>query len=118
MIRPNSECLGNIASVGLNFSYKRPRSDGEAEGDIVAQTAKDLNAMSIEDRERLFEEINGVSSVIDETPELVEKSLSELNDEIARVRVDKSAYNLAMQMRPELKTDRKFGLMFSLLSSP
>ena len=73
-------------------------------------TAKELNALSLEDRERLFEELNGVSSTIDEEPLFVTKCLMSMDDEINRSRMDRSAYDLAISMRPELLLDQSFRL--------
>ena len=101
-----------ISKNGLTFSYKRRPASNPKSSDIVAQTAKDLNELSSEAREKLFEEVNGISSTEDEDPELVEQCLEGFEEEIEQVQLDKSAYNLAMAMRPQLRKDREFRLMF------
>ena len=70
--------------------------------------------MSLTDREKLFEEVNGIPDLIDENsdPEFVNKRLDELDQQLGKVTLDKSAYHLAMALRPELRHDRKFRLMF------
>ena len=68
--------------------------------------------MSLEDREKLFEEVNGIPTIVHEDPEFVTKSLEELDTEINKVKMDKSAYHLAMSLRPEWKTNHNFRLMF------
>ena len=103
------ETTCNLCDDGSGFSYKR-RKDGSS--DILAMTAKELNAMSVQDREKLFEEVNGIPTTIREEPDFVNECLARLQEEIGRVKLDRSAYDLAFQMRPQLLKDRTFLLMF------
>ena len=89
------------------------QDDGDNKlSDILAPTAKDLNAMSLTDREKLFEEVNGIPAIVDEEPEFVTHCLTRLEEEIPHVPLDKSAYHLAMALCPQLKMDRDFRLLF------
>ena len=48
----------------------------------MAQTVNEWNSLSLQDREKVFEEVNGVSSALVETPELVQQSLADLDEEL------------------------------------
>ena len=48
--------------------------------------ALDLNKISTKEREEVYEDLHGVSSVVDESPELVASRLAELETEIAKIR--------------------------------
>ena len=103
----------NVTIWGNDFSYKRgPPSSNDGSSDILAITAKELNAMSIEDREKIFEEVNGIPTTTEEDTEFITNCLERLEDELERVPLDKSAYERALRMRPELRHDRTFQKMF------
>ena len=112
-IEREAACCSTTSGVPIcSLSYKRPSPSHGLHSDVEALTAKELNALSIEDRERLFEELNGISSTVDEEPDFVAQCLYDLDNEVDRLHSDRSAYDLAMAMRPELLNDRAFRLMF------
>jgi hypothetical protein len=82
---------------------------GETEGDTLL--VKELNELSITEREHVLEEVNGLPKAIDETSELVEESLKRLEEEISKIR-KRSAYEKALFMAPNSVRDRDFRLMF------
>jgi hypothetical protein len=45
---------------------------------VQSLLALDLNKMSLNEREKVFEDLHGVSDVVDESPELVASCLDEL----------------------------------------
>ena len=108
----SEESLCSFGNNATSFSYKRRLSTDGTPSDILAMTAKDLNSLSSEDRERVFEEVNGIPASVEEDLELVEKSLADLDEAIRGVRLDKSAYDCALAMSPEYVCDRGFRLMF------
>ena len=93
-------------------SLKRPSPSHGGRSDVEVLTAKELNALSIDDRERLFEEVNGISSTTDEDPNFITKCLFDLQDAIDGLHLDRSAYDLAMSMSPQFLNNRSFRLMF------
>ena len=106
-------CCSGRADVSIcKGSFKRPSPSNEGHTDVEALTAKELNALSPEDRERLLEEVHGISTTIDEDPEFIAKSLFDLQDAINGLRLNKLAYDLALSMSPEFLHDRGFRLMF------
>ena len=77
-----------------------------------AELAKSLHELSAQDRNSLYEDIHGVAPVAAEDPELVTRRLNQLEDEIERVKDDKSAYSKALFLAPRLVKSREFRLMF------
>ena len=73
--------------------------------------AREMNGLSMKEREQRFEEMHGVSSFIDETPSFVAEALWKLDQELASI-PQKSAYNLAYSMDRSYVEDNKFRLMF------
>ena len=71
----------------------------------------ELNQMSVKDRERVFEDIHGVSAEVVETPELVETGLLLLEQQVNSIS-NKNAYNLAATQNWAYVNDRKLRLMF------
>jgi hypothetical protein len=53
---------------------------------VESLLALDLNKMSLNEREKVFEDLHGVSDIVDESPELVASCLDELELEIAKIR--------------------------------
>ena len=77
-----------------------------------AEYARSLHGLSAQERNSLYEDIHGVTPVKDEDQELVTRRLNQLEDEILRVRDDKSAYSKALFLAPRLVKSREFRLMF------
>ena len=102
-------CVKNpIESCNGDMPLKVGRSRAnEAESILV----RDLNELSLRERERVFEEVHGVAAGIDESPSLVELRLSQLEDEILKVR-KRQAYDRALFLAPGVVKDPDFRLMF------
>ena len=77
----------------------------------VALLSKELNEMSVLEREQLYEEIHGVDEDIVETPELLARSFQELDQHLIAIKT-KPAYDLAYQLSKDFVTDPKFRLLF------
>lgn len=50
-----------------------------------AALAQEMNALTVEEREQIFEEIHGIATIIEETPELIASSLQQMRLELARI---------------------------------
>ena len=93
------------------------RGDGEwrnaeaAQKNLDVVIAQDLNRMSLQDRERVYEEVHGVDEEVQETPELIAKSLQRLDERLNHM-PHKEAYDLAERMNYSYVHSRKFRLMF------
>jgi hypothetical protein len=84
--------------------------------DVIADA---LNNLSLEDRERVCEDVHGVSDAINETPEFVAKSLSEMQDQLSMLQknaailsVPCEAIHLAEQKDEKFVNDPRLRLMF------
>jgi hypothetical protein len=79
--------------------------------DVDALLANDLNQLSMNEREKMYEEIHGVRRLVEETPELLAESLAALGQELRSI-PSKPPYELAEQLSNQYVTDLKFRLMF------
>jgi hypothetical protein len=78
--------------------------------DANAHLAKEMNELSVQEREQVFDDIHGVADVLEETAELLLTSIRALDRSIASSR--HKALTRAMFLRPELESDNQFKLMF------
>lgn len=75
--------------------------------------AEEMNALSVEERERVYDEIHGVASIREETPELVSTSLEKMREELAEMpRRTKAILDRAIFTKPSIARDDKFHMMF------
>ena len=75
--------------------------------------AKEMNELTVQERERVYEEIHGVADIVEETPELVAASLQKMRSELAHIsRPKRKALDRAFFLRPGLETDDKLHMMF------
>jgi hypothetical protein len=77
-----------------------------------ADLAKEMNGLSFEEREKVFDDVHGVAAAHDETPDFVEKCLRDFDTALAKVKSSRKALNRALFLWPELKTDEAFKLRF------
>jgi hypothetical protein len=113
----------------LSGSCCNPGSDGAVQGRHLSMNpvaplpasfegqggllAKELNGLSFEERERIYDEVHGVSDIVDETPDFVASKLQEMRDEIAKIKKkNKKALERAYFLRPSLQNDDKAHLLF------
>jgi hypothetical protein len=85
-----------------------PRQPVDAMDSLVAS---ELNQLSLEEREAVFEEIHGVNQVEEESPEVIASFVEQLKQQIKKIR-GKSAYDKALFLCPSYVDDPKFCLMF------
>ena len=95
----------------LNAIKRKDTIDGTMGLDMDALIARDLNSMSLQDREEVFFDLHGVSPPVTETSELIIRSLAELQDSIAKTTI-KPAYELAQASNEEYVKNPKFLLKF------
>ena len=78
-----------------------------------AQLAREMNDLTVKERERLYEDLHGVSTVQEETPEFLNSCLEQLDVELGKVPQNKRKWlDRAFFLRRSLETDRKFKLKF------
>jgi hypothetical protein len=74
---------------------------------------KELNGLSFEERERVYDELHGVSDIVDETPDFVAAKLQDMRDELEKIpKKNKKALDRALFLRPGLQNDDKSRLLF------
>lgn len=78
--------------------------------DIDAILARDLNEMSLQERESLMEEVHGVGGDVEETPVMVQQNLQQLELELGKI-TNKLAYEVAANISLPYVTDPKLRLM-------
>jgi hypothetical protein len=80
---------------------------------LDAVLAKELNELSLEQREKVYYDVHGVSEAVEETPESIRKSLQEIDLEISKIH-PKAAYDRANEQNenPGYVNNPKFLLMF------
>ena len=98
--------------------HRRDKADGKAALHDMTDPllAAELASLSIQDREKLYDEIHGCA--VQQHPQdngrdqdFIDAKLQEMDDEINKNR-NKADYNMAHFLAPSLVKDRKFRLMF------
>ena len=78
---------------------------------IQSLLALDLNKISMKERGEVYEDLHGVSSLVDESPEMVASRLAELETEIAKIRC-RDAYIAATSKDSSYTSSRALRLKF------
>jgi hypothetical protein len=79
---------------------------------IESSLAKELNQLSLAEREEVNYDLHGVAYLIEETPEFVDKCLADLESEICKIEDNKNAYEMAKKANFEYICGRDFRLKF------
>jgi hypothetical protein len=98
-------------TIETRLDEKRTPDMKMDEKDVDALLARELNDMSMKERNAIYEEIHGVDKIVDETPEFVSLRLAALEEELQRI-AKKPAYEQAERASKQYVTDRRFRLMF------
>jgi hypothetical protein len=83
----------------------------ENEDDPTAVITQAMNNLSTQEREQAYEDIHGVFEMVQETPELIAKTLSQIEIHLQKIH-HKPAYDLAIAIRADYVRDPKLRLMF------
>jgi hypothetical protein len=73
--------------------------------------AQEVHGLTLEDRNRVYEEIHGVAEPLQEEPDFVAQCLSVFDWQLSTIR-NKPAYESALRQSPEYVNDRAFHLKF------
>ena len=98
-------------TASFSASSEPIRQTYKYEKDFDRDLAKEMNRLCVTERERKLEEMHGVTTVVEETPQLVSDSLQRLSSELENIPV-KPAYDLALSMDRVYIESPKFRLMF------
>ena len=74
--------------------------------------AKELNRISLAEREKAYNDLHGVADVVEEGPAFVDKCLADLEIEICKLQDNKNAYEMAKKVNPEYICGRGLRLKF------
>jgi hypothetical protein len=83
----------------------------EEPADMDKVLAQEVHNLSLQERNRVFEEIHGVAEPFQEEPAFVAQCLSEFALHLSTIR-NKKAYDFAFQQSPEYVNDRSLCLIF------
>ena len=100
----------NFNSAAVHWTAPSEQSI-PAQFDTSSLLAKELNDLSLQERMKVMDDVHGVSVEIEETPELVTKSLQEMFEEVATIR-RRPAYERAIFLNPAYVKKPEFGLQF------
>jgi hypothetical protein len=76
-----------------------------------ALLAKEMNQLSVDEREKVLEDVHGIPRVVDEPQEFIEACLALLESELTNIS-NKAAYDLASSMSKEYTSSKRLRLMF------
>jgi hypothetical protein len=91
-------------------------SEGSQDDHLDSVIADALNRLSVEDREKVFHGIHGISNEIEESPEFVATKLEEMEEALVKIKetgkLPTAAFELAEDLSPQFVKDRKFRSLF------
>jgi hypothetical protein len=117
----NGGCIPQQPSLSIppyDTGTKNDASTQMESVDATAQVTRALNELSHQERELAFEDLHGVSPTVIETPELIEKTLSEMEQYLQQnvIRspssLSSAAYLLAQSINMDYVQDPKLRLRF------
>mmetsp|Transcript_10718 Transcript_10718/g.16836 ORF Transcript_10718/g.16836 Transcript_10718/m.16836 type:complete len:476 (-) Transcript_10718:2224-3651(-) len=78
-----------------------------------AQLASELNALSVAERERVYDDVHGVAKAAEETPEFVAIKTRQLDEALSKIpKLRRQALDRALFLKPSIMADVKFKMMF------
>jgi hypothetical protein len=100
-------CLFGYDDSNMTRRFEAP----EDRADMEKILAEEVHNLSLEERNRVYEEVHGVAEPLEEDPEFVAQRLSEFDWYLSTIR-NKPAYDFALQQSQEYVNDRNFRLRF------
>jgi hypothetical protein len=101
------------ADDGGKWGTKQPQHQERHEDWSDADLAKEMNELSVQEREQVLDDIHGVAKAVEETTEFVATCLKKLDKAISRLpKTKRKALDRATFLKPSLQKDVKFKLMF------
>jgi hypothetical protein len=91
-----------------NMTRRVEEPDREDMDKVLAQ---EVHNLSLQERNRVYEEIHGVAEPLQEEPDFIAQRLSELSLHLSTIQT-KKAYDFAFQQSPEYVNDRALCLQF------
>jgi hypothetical protein len=110
----NNNNISNISSNNNNNNNNKHQT-------IESSLAKELNQLSLAEREKVYYDLHGVADVVEERPEFVDKCLADLEREICNSNTNtnnnnnitnNNAYEMAKKCNPDYICGQAFRLKF------
>ena len=92
------------------YEERLPSTDEEADA-VDELLAKEINQLSLQEKDVVAFDVHGISQEIEETPKLILESLENLKRDLKRIH-KKASYEKALAMNPEYVNDPSFLVMF------
>jgi hypothetical protein len=83
----------------------------ESSADVDNIIARKMSKLSMEDREKIYQDVHGVSAGIEETPSFIDDCKHKLEFEIQKLK-NKKDYDIARKLNPEYVQDPDFLIKF------
>jgi hypothetical protein len=101
-------------SAASSFSTAAPPRAPQSDDHVIETgLAEEMNALTVAEREQVYDEIHGVADVIEETPQFVSTSLFKMREELARLpRRSRIILDRAVFLKPGIVIDDRFHMMF------
>lgn len=110
--KPVMEVMTTHRRPFLQPQQQQQQSSTSSSAETTSMLVEEWNQLSFQERERVQEEVHGVATnMIDETPQLVQQKLMELDEEIRKVR-RRNAYDRALFLSPTYVRNPAFRLIF------
>lgn len=101
------------------FAFQSGDDDGRSGGRFKKKpclkadrlAAKEMNELSLQERESIYEEIHGIPRVIEESPSVIHPNLAALEKQLSMI-AKKPAYDRALFLSPKYVQDPKLRLAF------
>ena len=88
-----------------------PPTECPTPAEVSSMLAKEMNQLSVEEREKVLEDVHGIPRLVEQPKERIEACLALLETELTSIS-NKAAYDLATSMSKEYTSSRKIRLMF------
>lgn len=103
--------LSSSDPAAIQQQYNRQPTTAPEPDDMASLFASEMNKLSFQEREAVYEDLHAVSKPEEESSEVVDEIIRQMRDEITGIRV-KPAYNKAFFLNREYVDDPRFLLMF------
>ena len=107
------DSMSNVSKYPLSYPLA-PSSPAECPtlAETGAMLAKEMNKLSVEEREKVLEDVHGIARAVDEPLDYVRNSLVLLEQELSKITRNKAAFDLAKIQSKEYVSSEKRRLMF------
>lgn len=99
------------SSLGSHSASAALASEATSGDNVDKLLAADMNSLSLQERDVVYDEIHGVANPVQETPSFVQTKLDELQQEIKKIKHE-PAYDRATAMKPDYLLDPAFCIQF------